>query len=129
MLLFLAIAVVNLVGTHHLDITSERLSYYIRIFGKKIVNRVMDSASIGLIKNSIGGPEDRIQVMSSRGLVAVRKISEKIKGDTSKSPDMSIVGELLSLKDDYIDIPVKSLSLAEKLFIENMILRRIPVSG
>jgi hypothetical protein len=123
-LIVVSIIVMNGIGTYYLIISDTTIQYYINLFGKKTGNRSMNKNEIGMIKNSIGGQNNSIQIMSTKGLAISSKLMDAFSKQASPVPDLSMVGAIYSLKDEMMDINASSLSMREKWYIESLILRK-----
>lgn len=123
-LIVASIMIVNGLGTYHLIISNTTIQYYISLFGKKTGNRPMKKNEIGMIKNSIGGQNNSIQIMSTKALDITRGLTDAFSKQASPGPDLYMVGAIYSLKDEMIDINVSSLSMREKWYIESMIVSK-----
>lgn len=124
-LIFFVIFGIAVLGTFTLECTPNRLIYYVRIIGRKLGERSIASASIALVKNSIGKGNETITIITERGCVAIRRMLDQVKKGGLNIADLSIFGEVIILKNECIEIPATSLSLQEKFFIEDVILRRM----
>jgi hypothetical protein len=118
-----SIIVTNAFGTYYLAISKTAILYYVSLFGIKMGARSMEKAEIGMIRHSIGGQDNMIQLMSTKGLVIVRELMNAFSGRSSAVPAISIAGAIFSLKDEMMSINVASLSVREKWYIASRMLR------
>ncbi len=116
---------VTILGTFTLNLENNRINYHVKIFGAKLGERSMDVGSIILVKNSIGRRNATIQVVSERGLIAIMRMIELVKKEGIQITDLSILGEVGIFNNENINIPVGSLTLSDRFFIEDMILSRM----
>lgn len=123
-----AIFGIAVLGTFTLECAPNQLIYYVKVLGGKIGERSIARASIALVKNSIGKGNETITIMTERGCVAIRRMVDQVKKGGLNIADLSIFGEVTILKNECIEIPATSLSLQEKFFIEDVILRSMPES-
>ena len=122
-LIVASIIIVNAIGIYHLVISNSTIRYHVSLFGKKIGERSMEKADLGMIKHSIGGQDNTINLMSIKGLEIVRGLMDAFKKPVSSGLDLSMAGAVFSLKDEMMSINVSSLSMREKWFIVSRILR------
>jgi hypothetical protein len=123
-LIVISIIVINAFGTYHLIITGTTIQYHITLFGLKIGNRSMGRINIGLIRNSIGGQDNTIQIVSTKGLDIIRDLMDCFNRQAGLVPDISMAGAIISMKDEMITINVSSLSIKEKWYIEDRIFKK-----
>jgi hypothetical protein len=118
-----AIAITTLLGRYQLSFSSSGLVFYVKYFGKKAGMRSIERSDVGLVRNTIGTQSGSIQIVSKKGLEAMKGIMARLQKQESAAPDFSIIGDFLALKDEFIDVFASSLSMKDKLFLEDMILR------
>jgi hypothetical protein len=118
-----SIIVMNALGTYYLVISKTAILYYVSLFGIKMGARSMEKAEIGMIRHSIGGQDNTIQLMSTKGLEIVRELMNAFNRSSAAVPDISMAGAIFSLKDEMMSINVSSLSVREKWYIASRMLR------
>ena len=121
-LIVVSIIVVSAIGTYHLLISNVTIQYHVSLFGKKTGERSMEKSNIGMIKHSIGGQDNTISIMSTKGLKIISELMDTFKQPASSGPDLSMAGAVFSLKDEIMSINVSSLSMREKWYIVSRIL-------
>lgn len=119
---------VTIFGTAILNFDHNRIYYHVQVLGAKIGERSLDVESVILVKHSIGRGNETIQVVSERGLIAINRMIELVKSKGINIADLSILGEVANLNNESINIPVASLTLADRFYIEDMILRSMAES-
>lgn len=127
-LMALIFITVMLLGTFTLEFDLDRVNYHVRIPGARLGERSLKVNSIVLVKNCIGRGNGTIQVVSERGLIAIMRMIELAKKGGIDIADLSILGEVAVFNNESIHIPVASLPLSDRLYIEDMLLGRMAES-
>jgi len=122
-MLLLSVITTNALGRFHLHISPGGINYYRSILGKWIGFREMTRGDIALIKNSLNTDDETIGIMSQKGLETINRVISEIRDDESFKPDFSMVSDIFSLKDETIDVNASSLTIADRIFIEQCILK------
>jgi len=123
---FLIIMAFNMLGRFFLLVSPDGLEYYSKIFGRKIGTRKMARSDVAFIKNTINMTTEGIAVISRQGVGLINRLLKAAReGDESPMKFFSMADEILSLKDEMLVLNTSSLSIAEKLLIEEEILKKM----
>ncbi len=121
---FLSVVIVisllfNLAGTTYLLVSPDSISTFTALLGKRFRKREILKNDIGLIRNPVSTRARNFMVISKSGLMLARKIINTVSIDIKDIPG------IVNLKNEIIVVPVSSLTINEKLFIEREIARTI----
>ncbi|MCU0846446.1 MAG: hypothetical protein MUD12_01000 [Spirochaetes bacterium] len=123
---FLIIMAFNMLGRFYLLVSPDGLEYYSKIFGRKIGERKMARGDVAFIKNTINMTTEGIAVISRQGVGLINRLLKAAReGDESPMKFFSMADEILSLKDEMLVLNTSSLSISEKLLIEEEILKKM----
>jgi len=123
-LLFLYTFFVNLLGRPSLTIGSGGITWHTSLMGKWIGRREMDRGDVAVIRNSLNLDDNTITIISRQGLEAMSRLARALKelGEGNR-PGFTILNDIMTLKDEMITIDASALTIADRLFIEQTILR------
>jgi len=113
-------SILNLLGSNYLQINESHVIYFKKFLGKKINVKKVKRQDLAVVKNSLDMKIGTISLLTKNGLEIMKDLGLHI--ENGKKPDFSMVSDLISLKDEIIEIDTSSLSMTEKFYIENMIL-------
>lgn len=124
--LVLAAIAANFFGTHHVHINREYFFYFRKVFGIKVVKMEMKKSDIMLIRSSIDFSNEDMIIASGKGIEGVNSITRKFN-PAIKDITKAEVGakEKHIFKDELIKLNETNLKLAEKLYIEQFILKSL----
>ncbi|HNX24518.1 MAG TPA: hypothetical protein PKG60_10755 [Spirochaetota bacterium] len=122
---FLVTAVIsNYFGTHYVIIKKESIIHYDKILGRKLHENEMKKSDISLIRSSIEFSNEDLVIVSRKGIEGVNNLIKKSsrKKEGNKVAD---VNDKHLFKEEIIKLNESNLKLAEKLYIEQFILKNI----
>ena len=123
---FLMMAVLsNFFGTHYVIINKDSIIYYNKVFGIKFAERKMKKADISLIRSSIEFSNEDMVIASKKGIEEVNNLIRKFSTGKKDTEIVVNVKDKKVFKDEIIKLNESNLKLAEKLFIEQFILKNL----
>ena len=115
---------VNLLGRPSLTVGSSGITWHISLLGKWIGRKEMDRGNVAVVRNSLNLDDNTITIISRQGLEAMSRLARTLKDmGEGKRPGFAIVSDVMTLKDEMIIIDASALTIADRLFIEQAILR------
>ncbi len=122
----LTIIAANFFGTHHVHINSEYLFYFRKIIGIKVVKMEMKKSDIMLIRSSIDFSNEDMIIASRKGIEGVNSVTRKFSPGAKDITKVDVgQREKHLFKDELIKMNETNLKLAEKLYIEQFILKNL----
>lgn len=123
---FLMAAVLsNFFGTHCVIIKKDSIIYYNKVFGIKFSEREMKKSDISLIRSSIEFSNEDMIIASRRGIEGVNNLIRRYSNGKKNDEIVVDVKDKKVFKDEIIKLNESNLKLAEKLFIEQFILKNL----
>jgi hypothetical protein len=110
----------NLLENNYLQVNEFEVTYFKKILGKRLKERKIKRHELAIVKNSLDIKIGTISLITKDALETIQDLGLRI--ESGKKPDFNMLSDLISLKDEIIEINTSSLSMTEKFFIENMIL-------
>jgi len=123
--LVLALIAANFFGTHHVHINKEYLFYFRKIFGIKIVNMEVKKSDILLIRSSIEFSNEDMIIATRKGIDGVNNVTKRFAAGEKKVKTKVDSKDKHLFRDELIKLNETNLKLAEKLYIEQFILKNL----
>ncbi len=122
---FLVTAVIsNFFGTHHVIIKKESIIHYDIVLGRKFHENEMKKSDISLIRSSMEFSNEDMVIASRKGIEGVNNLIKKTSSDKEIRKSVGAHDKHL-FKEEIIKLNEHNLKLAEKLFIEQFILKNL----
>ena len=123
-LLLLYSFLVNLLGRPSLTIGSQGITWHISVLGKWLGRKEMDRGNVAVVRNSLNLDDNTLTIVSRQGLEAMSRLARALKelGD-GKKPGFAVLSDVMTLKSEMIVIDASALTITDRLFIEQNILR------
>jgi len=121
-------ALSNVFGTHFAIINRESITYYNQVFGIKFGLMEMKKSDISLIRSSLDFSNEDMIILSRKGLEAVNNYKQKFvpgakAAEVTAEPDEKDAKRIF--KEEIMKLNESNLKLAEKLYIEQFILKNL----
>lgn len=115
---------INLLGKSSLSIGRRGIAWHISLLGKWIGRKEMERGNVAVVRNSLNLDDDTITIIGRHGLEAMSRLARAMgKIEKGKKPGFSLLSDVMTLKNDTITIDASALTFADRLFIEQTILR------
>ena len=122
--LVLAIVISNYFGVHFVEINKESIIYYNRVFGIKFKKKEMKKSDICIIRSSIDFSNEDMVIASRKGIEGVNNMISRSSSAKKERKKLDVNDKHL-FKEEIIKLEESNLKLAEKLYIEQFILRNL----
>lgn len=122
--LVLAVVVSNYFGVHFVEIHKDSIIYYNRVFGIKLKKKEMKKSDICIIRSSIEFSNEDMVIASKKGIEGVNNMIKRSASAKKERTKLDAKDKRL-FKDEIIKLEESNLKLAEKLYIEQFILRNL----
>ncbi|HOO71972.1 MAG TPA: hypothetical protein PK926_09435 [Spirochaetota bacterium] len=109
-------------GTFVLNIKKNVINYYWQFMGKWIRYREVSRDHVIMVKNTFNMNDNHIEIIDKDSFGFINKITPQLKNRTS-APDIMMYQQLAHARHRIIRLDVSSLSINEKFFIEEMLLK------
>lgn len=123
--ILIAVVLSNFFGKHHVIINKDSITYYNKVFGIKFAERVMKKSDISLIRSSIEFSNEDMVIASRKGIEGVNKVIRRHSSDEKGMKKVVSVEDKHVFRDEIIKLNESNLKLAEKLYIEQFILKNL----
>jgi len=114
----------NYFETHHVIIKKESIIYYYKVLWKKFHENEMKKSDISLIRSSIEFSNEDMIIGSRKGIEGVNNLIKKSSADKEIRKTVDAHDKHL-FKEELIKLNEHNLKLAEKLYIEQFILKNL----
>jgi hypothetical protein len=123
---FLVVAVAaNFFGTHYVIINKESIIHFNKILGRKFNENEINKSDISLIRSSIEFSNEDMVIASKAGVEAVNNLIKRFNSVTRAEKKKVGVKDKNLFKKEIMKLNESNLKLAEKLFIEQFILKNL----
>jgi len=114
-----------LTGTYHLITGKESVIYFHKIFGRKYGEMEMKKTDIALVRSSIDLGTEEILLVSRSGINSLNNLIKKFSTGGANFKNMIDISDLKAFKDEMMRLNVSNMKLAEKLYIEQFIMKNL----
>lgn len=115
----------NFFGTHFVIIKKETIVYFNQVFGIKFGVMEMKKSDISLIRSSIDFSNEDMVIASRKGIEGINNYKKKFYPGGKDKPAITDSEAKRLFKEEIIKLNESNLKLAEKLFIEQFILKNL----
>jgi hypothetical protein len=123
---FLVVAVAaNFFGTHYVIINKESIVHFNKILGRKFNENEINKSDISLIRSSIEFSNEDMVIASKAGVEAVNNLIKRFNSVTRAEKKKVGVKDKNLFKKEIMKLNESNLKLAEKLYIEQFILKHL----
>ncbi len=123
---FLVAAVLsNYFGTHFVIIKRDSIAYFNQVFGIKFGLMEMKKSDISLIRSSIDFSNEDMVIASRKGIESINNYKKKFSPGGKDNKVISDSEAKRLFREEIIKLNESNLKLAEKLFIEQFILKNL----
>lgn len=115
---------INLLGKPSLTIGSRGITWHTSVLGKWVGRKEMERGDVAVIRNSLNLDDNTIQIIGRQGLEAMSRLAREMKKfEKGKKPGFTLLSDVMTIKKEMIIIDASALTIADRLFIEQNILR------
>ena len=123
---FLIVAVIaNFFGTHYVIIKKDSIAHYNKVLGRKFNENEIKKSDISLIRSSIEFSNEDMVIASKTGVEGVNNMIKRFNSSTRAEKRKVGVNDKNLFKKEIMKLNESNLKLAEKLFIEQFILKHM----
>lgn len=112
-------------GTYHLITGRDSVTYFHKIFGRRYGEMEMKRTDIALVRSSIDLGTEEILIVSKSGINSLNNLIKQFSIGGANFKNMIDISDLKAFKDEMIRLNVRNLKLAEKLYIEQFIMKNL----
>lgn len=112
-------------GTYHFITGKESVLYFHKIFGRKYGEMEMKKSDIALVRTSIDLGTEEILLVSKKGITSLNNLIKTFSTGGANIKDMIDISDLKAFKDEMMHLNVGNMKLAEKLYIEQFIMKNL----
>jgi hypothetical protein len=123
--LLVTAVVSNFFGTHYVIINKESIIHFHKILGRKFNEMEMKKSDISLIRSSIEFSNEDMVIASRKGIEGVNNVIRKFNSGKKESKKTVATEDKHLFKKEIMKLNECNLKLAEKLFIEQFILKNL----
>ncbi len=110
-------------GTYNFINGRDSITYFHKVFGKRYSEMEMKKSEIALVRSSIDLATEEILIVSKKGISSLNNLIRKFSYGGTDFKNMVDISDLRAFKDDMIRLNVSNLKLAEKLYMEQFIMK------
>lgn len=123
--ILITIVVSTWFGTHHVIINKECIIFFNMMFGRKYAKKEMKKTDISLIRSSIEFSNEEMVIVSRKGIEFLNDLIKKYSYGKKEFKKLMDTKDLAVFKHEIIRLNVSNMKLAEKLYIEQFILKHL----
>ncbi len=112
-------------GTYHFITERESVKYFHRVFGRNYREMEIGKNDLGLVRSSIDLATEEILIISKKGISSLNNLIRSFNFEGGKSKGMVDISDLKAFEDEMMRVNVRHLKLAEKLYIEQFIMKNM----
>ncbi len=113
----------SLVNRYYITVSKDEIHTYHTLFGKKTGEIKMKKEDIAIIRSTIEPSNETIIIASRKGIGALNNLLKKFVFGVKDIKKILEIEEIISIRDEIIRLDVSTLSLIEKLYIDQFILK------
>jgi len=123
---FLIVAVIaNFFGTHYVIIKKDSITHFNKVLGRKFNENEIKKSDISLIRSSIEFSNEDMVIASKAGVEGVNNMIKRFTSATRADKKKVGVQDKNLFQKEIMKLNESNLKLAEKLFIEQFILKHL----
>lgn len=111
--------------SHNVIINKDTITFYNRMFDRKYAQRIMKKTDISLIRSSIEFSNEEMVIVSKKGLEFLNDLIKKYSYGKKEFKKLMNIQDRIIFKEEIIRLNVSNKKLAEKLYIEQFILKNL----
>jgi hypothetical protein len=123
--ILITIIMLSYFGRYYIVMGRDEIQIYYQVFGRKYNEQTMMKEDVAIIRSTINIENERIIIASRKGIGALNSfiLSRGSKKMSDIDNAAKFIDDAIKLKDEMFMMDVSTLSLAEKLFIDQFILK------
>jgi len=112
-------------SSHNVIINKDSIIFFNKIFGRKYAQRTLKKTDISLIRSSIEFSNEEMVIVTRLGIGFLNNLIKKYTYGKKEFKKLMDMQDLVVFKEEIIRLNVSNMKLAEKLFIEQFILKNL----
>ncbi|NLV67065.1 MAG: hypothetical protein GXY14_05245 [Spirochaetes bacterium] len=110
-------------GRYYIVVWREEIQIYHQVFGRKYHEQTMKKEDVAIIRSTIDTENETIIIASRKGIGALNNLLKNYTRGRKKIKEMIDIDDVIKLRDEIFRVDVSTLSLVEKLYIDQFILK------
>lgn len=121
--LIITVILFSFFGRYYVIVGREEITTYHQVFGRKYHEQQMKKDDVAIIRSTIDPENETFIIASRKGIGALNNLLKNYTRGRKKIKEMIEIDDVIKLRDEIFRLDVSTLSLVEKLYIDQFILK------